>query len=61
MIKNVGKYFYRYIWGYRYDYEVINFLMNPIGMLLKLYIKKVMKSKKNIKDYLENMKLNILH
>ena len=25
MIKNVGKYFYRYIWGYRYDNEIINY------------------------------------
>ena len=29
MIKNVGKYFYRYIWGYRYDYEIINYFNDP--------------------------------
>ena len=29
MIKNVGKYFYRYIWGYRYDNEIINYFNDP--------------------------------
>jgi len=29
MIKNVGKYFYRYILGYRYDYEIINYFIEP--------------------------------
>ena len=29
MIKNVGKYFYRYIWGYRYDNEIINYFDDP--------------------------------
>ena len=29
MIKNAGKYFYRYILGYRYDYEIINYFNEP--------------------------------
>lgn len=29
MIKNVGKYFYRYVLGYRYDHEIIDYFKDP--------------------------------
>ena len=29
MFQNAGKYFFRYIWGYRYDYEIINYFSEP--------------------------------
>lgn len=35
MIKNVGKYFYRYVLGYRYDYEVINYFNDPYRNAIK--------------------------
>ena len=35
MMKNIGKYFYRYIFGYRYDYEVINFFNDPYRNAIK--------------------------
>ena len=28
-MRNVGKYFYKYVLGYRYDYEVINYFSDP--------------------------------
>ena len=35
MIKNVGKYFYRYVLGYRYDYGVINYFNDPYRNAIK--------------------------